>query len=78
MLDDCIVRIDDIKEKRTVYRLDNFHVEKLDVEIETGSECPYRVMQHEDSGEVRNVANFKDGKAALRWIGFMNGDRYCK
>ena len=78
LLDDCIVRIDDIKEKRTVYRLDNFHVEKLDVEIEPGSEYPYRVMRHEDSGEVQNVAGFKDGASALRWIDFMNGDRYCK
>ena len=78
LLDDCIIRIDDIKEKRTIYRLDNFHVEKLEVEIESGSEYPYRVMQHKDSGEVQNVANFRDSNAALRWIGFMNGDRYCK
>lgn len=78
LLDDCIIRIDDIKEKRTIYQLDNFHVEKLEVEIESGSEYPYRVMQHKDSGEVQNVANFKDSNAALRWIDFMNGDRYCK
>ena len=76
--DDCIVRIDDIKEKRTVYRHDNFHVERLEVEIEPGSEYPYRVMQHKDSGEVQNVAGFRESGAALRWIGFMNGDRYCK
>lgn len=78
LLDDLIIRIDDIKEKRTIYKSDNFHVEKLEVEIESGSEYPYRVMQHKDSGEVQNVANFKDSNAALRWIDFMNGDRYCK
>lgn len=78
LLDDCIIRIDDIKDKRTLYKVDNFHVEKLEVEIESGSEYPYRVMQHKDSGEVQNIANFKDNKRALRWIDFMNGNRYCK
>lgn len=78
LLDDCIIRIDDIKDKRTLYKHENFHVEKLEVEIESGSEYPYRVMQHKDSGEVQNIANFKDNKRALRWIDFMNGNRYCK
>ena len=78
LLDDCIIRIDDIKEKRSIYRLDNFHVEKLEVEIESGSEYPYRVMQYKDSGEVQNVANFKDSNDAIHWVDFMNGDRYCK
>lgn len=78
LLDDCIIRIDDIQQKRTLYKHENFHVEKMEVEIESGSEYPYRVMQHKDSGEVQNVANFKDSKRALRWIDFMNGDRYCK
>ena len=76
LLDDHIIRIDDIKEKRTIYKSDNFHVEKLEVEYESGSEYPYRVMQYKDSGEVQNVANFKDGNAALRWIAFMRGERY--
>ncbi len=78
LLDDCIIRIDDIKQKRTLYKHKNFHVEKMEVEIESGSEYPYRVMQHKDSGEVQNIANFKDKKRALRWIDFMNGNRYCK
>ena len=78
LLDDCIIRIDDIKAKRTVYRLDNFHVERLEVAVASGTEYPYRVMQHKDSGGVQDVAGFKDGDAALRWIGFMYGDRYCK
>lgn len=73
-----IIRIDDIKDKRTLWQADNFHIGKMEVEIESGSEYPYRVMQHKDSGEVQNVANFKDSNAALRWIDFMNGDRYCK
>lgn len=78
LLDDCIIRIDDIKNKRTLYKADNFHVEKLEVKTEVGSEYPYKVMQHKDSGEVHNVANFKDIKKAYRWIDFMSGDRYCK
>lgn len=78
LLDDCIIRIDDIQQKRTLFQHENFHVEKLEVKTELGSEYPYKVMQHKDSGEVQNVANFKDIKTALRWIDFMNGNRYCK
>lgn len=78
LLDDCIIRIDDIKQKRTLYKHENFHVEKLELKTEEGSEYPYQVMQHKDSGEIQNVANFKDNKRALRWIDFMNGYRYCK
>jgi len=78
LLDGCIIRIDDIKQKRTLYKNDNFHVEKLELKTELNLDYPYRIMQHKDSGEVQNVANFKDIKRALRWIDFMNGDRYCK
>ena len=42
LLDDCIIRIDDIHQKRTLYQTENFHVEKLEVEIESGSEYPGR------------------------------------
>lgn len=78
LLDDCIIRIDDIQQKRTLYKHENFHVEKMEVEIESDSEYPCRVMQHKDSGEVQNVANFKTEKQAHNWVAFMNGDRYCK
>ena len=78
LLIDCIIRIDDIKDKRTLYKHDSFHVEKLEVKTEVGLEYSYRVMQYKDSGEVHNVANFKDNKRALRWIDFMTGDRYRK
>ena len=78
VLVDSIIRIDDIKDKRTLYKADNFHVEKMEVKTEVGLEYPYRVMQYKDSGEVHNIANFKDNKRALHWIDFMNGDRYCK
>lgn len=78
LLDDCIIRIDAIQQKRTLFQHENFHVEKLSLKTELDSEYPYSVMQHKDSGEVQSVATFKDSKRALRWIDFMNGDRYCK
>lgn len=78
LLDFNIIRIDDIKAKRTIYKLKNFHVEEMKIETVAGTEYPYRVMQYKDSKEVQNVANFKDKNAALRWIDFMNGKRYRK
>lgn len=78
LLDDCIVRIDDIAQKRTLYEADNFHVEDMEIEIEPGAEYPYKVMQHKDNGEIVNIANFKNNVSALHYRDFMTGDRYCK
>ena len=75
-----IIRIDDIEEKRTLWKVPNFHVEPMRVDYKAGSELPYMVMQQKD-GETNyhyNIANFKNGRSAENYIKFMNGERYCK
>lgn len=73
-----LIRVDDITSHRTLWKVSNFHVEKLYLET-TGSEnYPYAVMQLKDNGAVSNIANFKTENQAKRWIDFMNGRRYCK
>ena len=80
LLDGCIIRIDDIKEKRTLYRLDNFHVEDMKVyEIFGNANYKYRVAKlSEDSGEWEVQANFKTEQQAHNYVAFMRGHRYCK
>ena len=75
-----IIRIDDIEDKRTLWKLPNFHVEPMRVDYKEGSEYPYMVMQQKD-GETNyhyNIANFKNKRSAENYIKFMNGERYCK
>ena len=78
LLDDCIIRIDDIKEKRTIYKSDNFHVEDMIVyEIFGDANYKYRVAKlSEDSGEWEVQANFKTEKQAHNYVAFMRGERY--
>ena len=78
LLDDCIVRIDDIKEKRTIYKSDNFHVEDMIVyEIFGDANYKYRVAKlSEDSGEWEVQANFKTEQQAHNYVAFMRGERY--
>lgn len=73
-----IIRIDNISTKTTVWKLKNFHVEKLYLETTEDKEYPYAVMQLKDSGALGNVASFKTEDQAERWIDFMYGKRYCK
>ena len=75
-----IIRIDDIEDKRTVWKVPNFHVEPMRVDYKEGIEYPYMVMQQND-GETdytHNIANFKNGRSAENYIKFMKGERYCK
>ena len=78
LLDDCIIRIDDIKEKRTIYKADNFHVEDMKVyEIFGNANYKYRVAKlSEDSGEWEVQANFKTEQQAHNYVAFMRGERY--
>ena len=78
LLDDCIVRIDDIKEKRTIYKADNFHVEDMKVYAIFGdANYKYRVAKlSEDSGEWEVQANFKTEQQAHNYVAFMRGERY--
>lgn len=72
-----IIRIDDIEEHRTLWKVPNFHVEKMEVVYKNG-DYPFQVMQTKDNGEVVNIANFKTEMKAYHYIDFMNGKRYNK
>ena len=78
LLDDCIIRIDDIKEKRTIYKSDNFHVEDMKVyEIFGDADYKYQAAKlSEDSGEWEVQANFKTERQAHNYVAFMRGERY--
>lgn len=80
-----LIRIDSIKDHRTLWKVDNFHVEKMEVVKVTDPrysgdtmEYPYSVIQHKDDGTTSNVANFKEERQAQRWVDFMEGKRYSK
>ena len=72
-----IIRIDDIEDRRTLWQVPDFHVEKMEVVYKNG-DYPFQVMQTKDNGEVVNVANFKTEMKAYHYIDFMNGKRYAK
>ena len=78
LFDDYIVRIDDIKEKRTLYRLDNFHIEDMKVyELFGDANFNYQVAKlSEDSGEWEVLASFKTEQQAHNYVAFMRGKRY--
>ena len=73
-----IIRIDDIEDKRTLWKVPNFHVEPMEIKTTDNKYYPYSVMQHKDDGTIQNIANFKKEEQAKRWIDFMLGKRYCK
>lgn len=71
---DCILRIDDIADKRTVYQADNFYIPEMSVKHEQDKYgYNWRVYQ-----EGANIASFKTEDKARRWIDFMTGKRYNK
>ena len=78
LIDDRIIRIDVIKEKRTLYKLDNFHVEDMKVyEIFGNANYKYQVAKlSEDSGEGEVQASFKTEQQAHNYVAFMRGERY--
>lgn len=82
ILTSCLIRIDDITAHRTLWKVDNFHVEKMKIALPSLElrEDGYvaSVMMKKDSGTIENVANFKKEDSAKRWIQFMNGERYSK
>lgn len=74
-----LVRIDEVSSHRTLWKVPNFHVEKLYLQhTPVNRDYPWAVMQLRDNGDVLNVANFKTDVKAKRWIDFMNGKRYSK
>lgn len=74
-----VIRVDDIEDKKTLWKLNNFHVEKMTIEKRSKStDYPFAVMQAQDNGAISNVANFKTEGKAKKWIDFMEGKRYSK
>lgn len=71
----CIVRIDDIISRRTIYKHPLFNVPLLTVatnnDNDTKNKYPFTVLKN---NEVQ--ARFKSEKQAKNYIGFMTGERY--
>lgn len=74
----AIIRIDDIEDKRTLWKVPNFHVEDMKVyEIFGDKNYKYQVAKlSEDSGKWEVQASFKTEKQAHNWVAFMRGKRY--
>ena len=75
---DSVIRIDDIKTKRTLWQVPNFHVEDMKVyEIFGYGDYKYQVAKlSEDSGKWEVLASFKTEKQASEWVAFMKGESY--
>ena len=77
ILDSCLVRIDDIATKRTLWKVDNFHCPDFRI-VETDGEYPYKVEVKKDGEDWKADASFQDKTRAQKWVDFMTGKRYSK
>ena len=69
-----IIRLDDIEDKRTLWKVSNFNIPKMTVEYkDIGSLYTWHVYQ-----KGKEVAGFRTEEKARKWIDFMNGRRYSK
>lgn len=76
ILTSCIIRIDDVSARRTLYQHPNFSVEGMEVQPSVAfKDYPFEVI-NKATREV--VARFKNELGAMNWIGFMHGHRYAK
>ena len=79
LLVSSIIRIDDIEDKRTLWKLPNFHVEEMNVCSNDSLELPWKVEKlNEETNKWQTEANFKTEIQAQKWIEFMEGKRYSK
>lgn len=73
----CIIRIDVIGSRRTIYKHPLFYVPTLGVypnlDEDTKIECPFIVLKY---GTIQ--ARFKSRKSAYNYVDFMNGKRYTR
>ena len=76
VLDHCIIRIDDIKTKRTLYKHKNFHTELLEPTLNKDYSV-YEVFRTTLTG-IELVATFKTEEKAKKYVKFMDGERYSK
>jgi hypothetical protein len=68
LLDHCIIRIDDIKAKKTLYKHEKFHITLYADTFEV------RDLNKNDT----LYASFKTSDKARKFIEFMKGERYAK
>ncbi|HRH90770.1 MAG TPA: hypothetical protein PLW01_02510 [Agitococcus sp.] len=71
----CIIRIDVINSRRTIYKHPRFNVPTLGVypnlDEDTKTKYPFIVLKY---GSI--VGRFKTEKSAYNYVDFMTGDRY--
>ena len=75
LLVNCIIRIDDIEEKKTIYKLAGYDMPKLEIKEVKNNEhiLDYLVMK-----EDKIMTTFKTLEKAQNWVDFMTGKRYRK
>ena len=74
-----VIRIDDIEDKKTLWKLPNFHVEELNVCSNDSLEYPWKVEKlDEGTSKWQTQACFKTEIQAQRYKEFMEGKRYSK
>ena len=66
-----LIRVDDIKARKTLWKVPNFYSELTLIHDERFVKYPWRVY----SGNI-NQANFETEEKARRWIDFQQGRRY--
>lgn len=77
LLDHCIIRIDDIKAKKTLYKHDNFHTDLFEEPSYSEDFTMFEVKRATLSG-VEVFARFKTYDKAVKYLKFMEGERYSK
>lgn len=75
LLDGCIVRIDSITDRRTLYKHPTFSAGDL---VEVAPATPGYIEAVANNGGTNTIAQFKKPGQAARWIAFMKGERYSK
>ena len=74
-----VIRVDDIEDKKTLWKLPNFHVEELNVCSNDSFELPWKVEKlNEETNKWQTQACFKTEIQAQRYKEFMEGKRYCR
>lgn len=71
----CIVRIDDIEEKKTIYKLDGYEMPKLEIkEVKIYN----NILSYQVLLDNERKAIFNSLKKTQNWVDFMIGKRYRK
>lgn len=74
-----VIRIDDIEDKKTLWKLSNFHVEEMNVCSSDSSKYPWKVEKLDEStNKWQTQACFKTEIQAQKYKEFMEGKRYSK